>query len=205
MQDFLRREHVFLRRPLNLGSRLLVLLAAGALAAAAWLPLWEIRLVAPQYREGLSLRIHSHRLEGGHGGQDLHEINLLNHYIGMKPLAQADFTEMRWMPFALGGFVLLALRTALLGRMIGLIDVLVLFFYFTAFSVGNFQHRLHTYGHQLDPHAPMTIEPFTPILLGTQRIANFTQTSLPLAGGYCLAVVLPLLGWAIWHSRREEP
>ena len=30
------------------------------------------------------------------------EINTLNHYIGMKPIVQADFAEMTWMPFAIG-------------------------------------------------------------------------------------------------------
>lgn len=204
MNDILRREHQFLRRPLNLGSRLLMLAAAGALVAAVFLPLWRIHLVAPQYQEGLSLHIYSHQLVGGHGGQDLHEINVLNHYIGMRPLVQADFVEMKWIPFALGVFALLALRAAAIGRMISLVDLGVLFLYFGAFSLGSFYYRLYRYGHDLDPQAPMTIEPFTPVMFGSQQIANFLQTSLPSTGAYCLALVPVCIAAAMWWSRREE-
>jgi len=205
MNEFFRREHVFLRRPLNLRSRLLLLIAALAIAAAAFLPLWEIRLVAPQYQEGLALQIYAHKLVGGNGGQDLNEINTLNHYIGMKHLVEEDFVEMKWLPFAFGMFALLALRAAVMGRMIGLVDLGALYVYFSAFSLGNFYFRLYTYGHHLDPHAPMTIKPFTPILLGSQRIANFVQTSLPQSGALLLWLFPLLVLGAIWASRKEVP
>ncbi|MFT3870385.1 MAG: hypothetical protein QM715_18205 [Nibricoccus sp.] len=205
MKEFFLRENLFLRRSLNLTSRALMLLAAATIISAAFLPLWQIRLVAPQYQEGLTLRIYAYQLVGGNGGQDLHEINMLNHYIGMRPLAEADFVEMKWLPFAFGIFGLLALRAAAIGRMISLIDLGTLFLYFSIFSIGNFYYRLHTYGHTLDPHAPMTIKPFTPILIGKQQIANFVQSSTPLLGGLLLAVFLLLVIVAIWCSRKEEP
>lgn len=205
MHEFLRREIVFLRRPLNLWSRFLLLLAAGTLVAAVFLPLWKIHLVAPQYREGLALHIYSHKLVGGNGGQDLHEINTLNHYIGMRTLSKEDFAEMKWMPFALGVFVLLSLRAAVIGRMASVIDLGVLFLYFTFFSLGNFYYRLYSYGHTLDPKAPMTIELFTPVMIGSQKIANFVQTSLPQAGGLLLGVFILLVIAAGWSSRKEMP
>ena len=39
-------------------------------------------------------------------GQDIKEINLLNHYIGMKDLVAEDFTEFKWMPFVIGALVI---------------------------------------------------------------------------------------------------
>ncbi len=200
---FFRQEHVFLRRPLNLTSRVLLVLAATAVIAAAFLPLWQIRLVAPQYQEGLSLHIYAYQLVGGNGGQDIVEINTLNHYIGMHPIRQSDFVEMKWMPFAFGIFALLALRGAALGRMISLIDLGVLFLYFGAFSLGNFAYRLYSYGHELDVHAPMRIKGFTPVLIGSQQIANFVQTSLPCSGAILLGVFPVLVIAAMWFSRRE--
>jgi copper chaperone NosL len=205
MTELLRREHQFLRRPLNWRSRWLLVIAAGVLVAAAFLPLWKIHLVAPQYREGLALHIYAHQLIGGNHGQDLHEINTLNHYIGMKPLTEADFVEMKWLPFAFGVFALLALRAAAIGRIVSLIDLGVLFLYFGAFSLGSFYYRLYSYGHTLDPKAPMTIEPFTPIMLGSQKIANFVQTSLPQSGALLLALFPFFVGVAMWCSRKEEP
>jgi hypothetical protein len=204
MRNLFRREYVFLRRPLSFSARILMLLAAACLVLALLLPLWRIGLVAPQYQEGLSLRIYSYQLVAGNDGQDLHEINNLNHYIGMKPLAEADFIEMRWVPFALGLFILLALRAVAIGTMSSLIDLLTLFLYFTAFSFGSFYYRLYTYGHQLDPRAPMTIEPFTPVLIGRQQIANFLQSSWPEWGTLFLGLFPLLLVAAMWFSRKEE-
>ena len=142
MGNLLRRNYLFLSRPLSIAARILMLLGAAALIGALLLPLWRISLVAPQYQEGLSLSIHSYQLTAGNNGQDLHEINNLNHYIGMKPLAQADFFEMRWVPFALGVFMLLTLRAAAIGTIRSLVDVVALYLYFTTFSLGSFYYRL---------------------------------------------------------------
>jgi len=205
VNELFRLEYRFLGRSLNLTSRLLLVAAAVSVITAIFLPLWQIRLVAPQYQEGLALQIYAHKLVGGNGGQDLAEINTLNHYIGMKHLVEEDFVEMKWLPFAFGFFALLALRAAVIGRMISLIDLGVLFLYFSAFSLGNFYFRLYTYGHQLDPHAPMRIKPFTPILLGSQQIANFVQTSLPLSGAVFLWLFPLFVTAAIWASRKDTP
>lgn len=205
MRTLLRREYVFLRRPLSFGARILLLLAIACLALALLLPIWRIGLVAPQYEEGLSLRIYSYQLVAGNHGQDLQEINGLNHYIGMKPLVEADFIEMRWVPFALGLFILLALRATAIGTVRSLVDLLALYLYFTAFSFGSFYYRLYTYGHVLDAHAPVKIAPFTPVLIGRQQIANFQQTSWPEIGTLFLGLFPLLVIVAIWSSRKEEP
>lgn len=204
MASYTRTIYTFLRRPPSAIGRVLLVLAAAALVASLFLPLWRITLVAPQYQEGLSLHIYTYKLIAGNNGQDLHEINNLNHYIGMKAIEQADFIEMHWVPFALGVFILLALRAAAIGIMRGVVDLLVLFLYFTAFSLGSFYYRLYTYGHELDPRAPMTIEPFTPVMIGEQQIANFLQTSYPDLGAVFLGLFPLLLIAAMWFSRRAQ-
>lgn len=205
MRETLRREYVFLRRPVGLGARIFLLIAAGCLIASALLPIWQIKLVAPQYAEGLRLTIYSYKIVAGNNGQDLPEINELNHYIGMKPIAEADFFEMRWVPFTLGVFLLLTLRASVIGTMSSLVDLLALFLYFTVFSFGSFYYRMYTYGHLLDPRAPMRIKPFTPVILGHQQIANFVQSSLPEPAAVFFAAFPLLLILAMWLSRREEP
>ena len=204
MHDTLRATNRFLDRPLSAASRGLVLLGIVLLVAGAVLPLWRIELVAPQYQEGLRLDMYSHKIAAGNGGQDLAEINTLNHYIGMKPIVEADFAEMTWMPFAIGIFALLALRAVVMGRIGNLGDLTVAFSYFGAFSLSTFVYRLWSYGHHLDPHAPMRIAPFMPVVVGSQQIANFVQTSLPLAGTFCMLGFFVALVAAMWLSRREE-
>jgi hypothetical protein len=204
MHAILRSSNRFLDRPLSLASRGVVLLGIAALVAGAFLPLWRIQLVAPQYQEGLTLEMYSHKIAGGNGGQDLFEINTLNHYIGMKPIAQSDFAEMTWMPFAIGIFGLLSLRSVVMGRIGHLVDLGVLFTYFGAFSMATFAYRLWSYGHHLNPDAPMHVAPFTPVVIGRQQIANFEQTSLPMSGTACMGLFLFAILFAIWMSRQEE-
>lgn len=192
-----------LDRPVSLTGRLLVLAGVVVLVIGATLPLWRISLVAPQYAEGLTLDMYAYQIVAGNNGQDLAEINTLNHYIGMKTIAPADFLEMKLLPFAIGVFTLLALRAVVVGNIMSLVDLAVLFMYFGVFSLGSFAYRLYSYGHHLDPAAPMTIEPFMPVVIGSQQIANFVQTSIPLSGTFCMGLFLVLLVAAMWSSVRE--
>lgn len=182
----------------------MLLLAALSVACSVLFPLWQLHLIAPQYAEGLRLDIYAWKIQGGGiAGNDLNEINNLNHYIGMKSIQQADFTEMQVMPFMFGIFILLALRAAVLGQMRFIIDVFMLASWFGVFSIGSFYYRLYQYGHQLNPKAPMEVKPFTPLIFGTQQIANFTQSSYPQLGTYLLWVFMALLMIAMWLSRKE--
>ncbi len=205
MTTLLNREFRFLHNSLNLWSRLLLLAAAISVAVSVLFPLWKLHLVAPQYSDGLTMQIYAYKIHGGGlNGNDIKEINNLNHYIGMKKIDQADFTEMQIMPFMFGVFVLLALRAVVFGEMKNVIDLFVVASYFGVFSIGAFYYRLYWYGHNLDPHAPMTIKPFTPLIFGTQKIANFTQSSYPEMGTYLLWVFMALLVLAVWFSRKEK-
>jgi copper chaperone NosL len=200
----LRWEFRFLHKPLNLGSRLLLLLAAVAIGVSFCFPLWKMHLVAPQYSDGLDLLIWPYKIQGGGlNGQHLAEINNLNHYIGMKAIEQADFLEMIWMPFVFGLIILLILRSMVFGEMSNVVDLFALYTYFGLFSIGSFWYRLYQYGHNLDPRAPVHIKPFTPLLIGVKQIANFREYSYPQTGAYLLCLSVLLIVLAGWWSRKE--
>lgn len=205
MRDFIDRIPRLLDCELTARGRLLLALGAALMIVAIFLPLWQIHLVAPQYEEGLDMYIYSHKLEGGGlEGQDIVEINNLNHYIGMRPIEEADFTEMEWMPFFFGAFALLAMRAAVFARVGAVVDLLVLFVYFGAFSMYRFYYRLYTYAHDLDPKAPVDIDPFMPVIVGKNQIANFTQYSFPREGSGLLLLFLLCLVGAIWWSKKRS-
>ena len=193
---------------LDLTARLLVVAAALLMAAVYVAPLWNLTMFAPQYPEGLRLDIWSYKLEGGNGGQDLKEINVLNHYIGMRDLAAEDFTEFHWIPFVAGALGLVMLRAAVHGRMKDLVDALVLMTYFSAFSLWSFAHKLWEYGHNLSPTAAVKVPGFMPPLFGFQQIANFEVYSYPMAASYALGGATLLLvtatGLAWYRGRRQE-
>ena len=209
MRAILERSNRFLDLPLDLLPRLLLVVSAVVLAITLTQPLWIMTMFAPQYQDGLRLHIYSQQLQGGNAGQDLKEINLLNHYIGMRDLTNEDFTEFKWMPFVIGMLALLFLRAAVHGRVAPLVDAVVLFVYFGLFSLWSFGYKLYSYGHQLAPTAPVKVAPFTPPVFGYQKIANFEVYSYPAAGSYLmLATALLLvvaLGLAWWTARRTVP
>ena len=56
-------------------------------------------------------------MQGGDDGNDLTEINVLNHYIGMAELQKEDFTEFQWIPLIIGLMIVLSLRAAAIGAL----------------------------------------------------------------------------------------
>ena len=206
MHGYLARLNRFLAGPLDLGPRLLLVLAALLLVAVYIFPLWNLTMFAPQYPDGLRMDIYSYRLEGGNNGQDIREINVLNHYIGMRDLVAEDFTEFKWLPFAVGVLGLLYLRSAVLGTVGTLVDVLVLNAYFSAFALWSFGYRMYVYGHNLAPPAAVKVPPFTPPMFGYKQLANFEVYSYPQAASYAMAVSsLLLLGafFVAWRTDRK--
>jgi hypothetical protein len=203
------REVGFLDQSIDGRARLMVLAAALLLAVTYVVPLWNLTMFAPQYPDGLRLDIYSYTLVGGNGGQDVKEINVLNHYIGMRDLANESFTEFQWMPFVIGAIGVLLLRAIVYGTVGALLDVTVVFGYFGAFSGWSFAYKLYQYGHQLAPEAPIKVAPFMPPIFGYQQIANFEVYSYPRAGTYVMLSAIALLAFALarswWQSRRTVP
>jgi len=186
-----------LGEPLVQSSRLLLALLVLPLGLAFTAPLWRMDFGAPQYPQGLHLRISAHTVEG-----DINEINTLNHYIGMHRIDRAELSDLDWIPFGLGALALLCLRVAAIGDLRSLVDLCVLFVYFSGFSFARFVYKLYVFGHSLDPMAAISVDPFTPAILGTKQIANFTTTSLPGLGSVWLLLVAvglaAVFGWNLW-------
>jgi len=188
MQGFFTRLNNTLARPVGTAPRLLILAAALLLVAVYIFPLWNLTMFAPQYPEGLRLDIYSYKLEGGNHGQDVKEINVLNHYIGMRDLVAEDFTEFKWLPFIVGALGLLYLRAAVMGTVGALVDVLVLNIYFSAFALWSFGYRMYVYGHTLAPTAAVKVPPFMPPMFGAKQLANFEVYSYPQAASYAMGL-----------------
>lgn len=206
----LEKYQSFFEHPISLSARTVMVAAALVLIWAFVAPLWTMSFTSNQYPDPLRLTIHIDHLEGQKtpGRDDLREINSLNHYIGMRPLLESEFPEFRWLPFALGFFVLIIARALFFGKLRDLIDIVVLYAYFSLFSLWDFGRRLYEYGHNLNPEAPIKVEPFTPPLYGRVKIANFWIESYPGGASYALGVfgllLVVALIIALGHARRIE-
>lgn len=207
MHAFFVRFNRILNSPLDLWPRLCLVVAALLLTAIYVFPLWNMTMFAPQYPEGLRLDIFSHALVGGNGGQDLKEINLLNHYIGMRDLAIEDFTEFKWLPFAVGIIALLYLRASVIGTLGSLVDVFVVNLYFSLFSLWSFGYKLYSYGHTLSPTASVRVDPFMPPMFGYKQLANFEVYSYPALASYAMGISTLLVTIALvvtWRRARRD-
>ena len=206
MKTSFERFSRLLEKPLETGPRVLLLAAALLFVPAYLAPLWKMTMFAPQYPDGLRMQIYSYKLTGGNGGQDVKEINVLNHYIGMHELSTADFAEFKWIPFVVGALGLVFLRAALLGRTGTLLDLFVLYLYFGLFSLWSFGYKLYSYGHNLAPTASVKVAPFMPPLMGYKKLANFEVYCYPAVGSYALAgvaVVLLIAAYVAWRGSRR--
>jgi len=204
MKEKLKKFNEYLNQPLTMKSRILIFIAALILIPSFFAPLWKLDFGSQQYPEGLELFIYANTMEGGDEGNDLTEINVLNHYIGMAELREDDFTEFKWIPLVIGLMIVISLRAAAIGSLKSLVDILVFIFYFAAFSLWRFWHMLYTYGHNLDPKAAVQVEPFTPPVFGSKMVGQFTVDSYPSTGTYFLILFAILVIASIYFTYIQQ-
>ncbi|MEK7824526.1 MAG: hypothetical protein AAB290_05750 [Candidatus Eisenbacteria bacterium] len=161
------------------------------------LPIWTMKLWAPQYREGLTLMIYTNTIKG-----DLQNINILNHYVGMHAITPDDFKEFQYLPQALTFFGVMALIGALVNRRWVAILGWLAFTGFAVYMFSDYAKWLWHYGHDLDPRAALKLPTFTPPLIGMSRMANFRVLSLPGPGTVLLGLAWLLGPIAIWLEVR---
>jgi copper chaperone NosL len=162
----------------------LLLLAAALLLIPAWsLPLWSIRIVAPQYNDGLGMHIGIRDIVG-HAEHDIQNINILNHYIGMKPIVPAEVTPLEVMPHALAFLMASALVVMLIARRWAVIGWLAAFVVVGLAGLYEFYSWNHDFGHNLSPDAPIKVPGmvYSPPLIGTKTLLNFHASSWPSWG-----------------------
>ena len=172
-------------------SRIGMVVAALLLGLPFVRPLWHIGLIAPQYPEGLGLYIWINQITG-QKPQDLDSINGLNHYIGMKEIVPESIPELRFMPYLVGGLLVLGLLTALAGKRPLLYAWTGLFVLLSLAGLADFWKWGYDYGHNLDPTAAIRVPgmAYQPPLIGAKQLLNFYATSWPAAGGWALILSL---------------
>ena len=179
---------------LSRNSRILIGVAALSLIGLYFVPLWNINLAAPQYPEGLGMRIWLDAITGLKPN-DLGSINNLNHYIGMKPIEPDSIPELRYMPVIVGLLVATGAAVALAGRRALAWIWLGAFVLLGVAGMVDFYRWGYDYGHDLDQENAIIKVPgmtYQPPLIGSKKLLNFTATSLPAAGAIIATLSLGL-------------
>jgi hypothetical protein len=176
-----------------------MLLAGLVFAASVLFQYWSLTLHAPQYPDGLEVTIFTHKVVG-----DVSEVDGLNHYIGMMPLAQAAEIERNIATPATIIIIVLAMVAAFLrDKWTSLLAVGIVLFPVVFFI--DLYFWLYKAGHDLDPTAALSssIKPFTPAILGEGVVGQFSTTA-SLGFGFWLAVIAAMMALAGIVGRLRE-
>lgn len=185
-------------------SRILVAVSALLMISAYFVPLWQILMWAPQYPEGLEMKIWINTLSG-----DVKIISALNHYIGMKHIEVDMFPEFKYMIYIVGFLLGFGFLTALVSKRFFLWTYCGLIVSTGVAALVDFYLWGYDYGHNLDPTAPIVVPgmSYQPPLIGTKLLLNFTAFSGPDIGGWIFIIagvmVFGVLAYEIYMSRKK--
>jgi copper chaperone NosL len=175
-------------------ARVITFICGIGLIAVLFVPLWQIELAAPQYPEGLVLKMYPNKLAG-----NVDIINGLNHYIGMKTLHADNFIEFTVLPYIIGFFAAFCFLVALINKRKWLIALLSSFILFGIIAMVDFYRWNYNYGHDLDPNAPIQMPgmSYQPPIIGYKQLLNCGAYSIPDIGGWIFISVGVLLVTAV--------
>jgi copper chaperone NosL len=176
--------------------RIILAFAAGLLVSSMFLPIWQIQLIAPQYPEGLGLKIFASKLGG-----DVDIVNGLNHYIGMQTLHADNFIEFTVLPYLIIFLIVWQMLTIFINKKKWYLINAVIFIVLAIICMADFYRWEYNYGHNLNPDAPIQVPgmSYDPPLIGYKQLLNFSAYSIPDSGGwtYIGAGVLIVLSYLL--------
>ncbi|MBL1244058.1 MAG: cytochrome C [Sulfurimonas sp.] len=174
--------------PKEAHNNLQEMIDSGSEIGVASVPIWSVSLEAPNYPKevfpmGIPVYFHFDGFSG-----EVHEMNTINHYIGMDPMWIGGQFER-----AIGMYALLALS--------------LVFVYFIAYNkrifsllmlipvamplifLAEYAYWLYWFGHNLHNWGAFNIKPFMPTVFGDGKVAQFITHSYPATGFFVLLAI----------------
>ena len=190
-------------------SRILMIVSPLLFIGLFIFPLWNITLEAPQYPTPLGMDIHINDFRDTNP-YDIKNINLMNHYVGMKYIPDA-IPEFKSFPIGIIISMVLGLFAAYKGTPKWYLAWFILMIVISSVGLIDFYLWEHDYGHNLDPKAIMQFKNedgspmgFQPPMFGSKDILNFRAHSYPRLGAYFLSLGIGLSFLAYILGKREN-
>ena len=182
--------------------KILMVAAALLLLTLFVTPLWRITLGAPQYPDGITMYIWVNQITGD-TPNTLQNINILNHYVGMKFIEPDSIPELQYFPYIITGMALLGFVFGLTGNRKLVITWVVAMVILGIFGIYDFYLWEYDYGHNLDPKAPIQVPgmAYQPPVFGSKMLLNFKADSYPYWGGLFLGISLMLASISAYISK----
>jgi copper chaperone NosL len=185
-------------------SRILMMISALLLLGLFIAPMWRITLEAPQYPTPIGMNIWVNKITDVNP-HDVKNINLMNHYVGMKEIPE-ELEEFKYFPIIAITMTCLGLLFGFLGKRKLYLTWFVIMVLLGAAGLYDFYLWEYNYGHDLDPTAAIKIpgQGYQPPLIGAKQILNFRAISLPQFGAYMMfsGIILSLLSFFV--AKREK-
>lgn len=185
-------------------SRWLMAIAALLLLMLFVFPIWQITLIAPQYPDGITLYIWVNQITGDSPGT-LQNINILNHYVGMKYIEPDSIPELTYFPYIIGFMTVLGLIFAFIGKRILYLIWTLLMGLLGILGIYDFYLWEYDYGHNLSPTAPIKVPgmAYQPPLFGEKYLLNFLAKSYPDWGTYFMVIAIAMAFVAFWLLQKR--
>ena len=182
---------------------ILQIAAVICLALIFLFPIWHITLIAPQYPKGVTMYIWLDHFSGDEPGT-IQNINILNHYVGMKMIEKEMFPELIYFPKIVIAFIVLGLLALIKKGKFIWIFALILFLTAIA-GIYDFYLWEYEYGHNLADNAPIKVpgQAYQPPLIGRKALLNFIAVSYPSMGGYLYGLAFLFSAMAAWLLRKK--
>jgi len=167
-------------------------------------PIWRISLEAPQYPDGVTMYIWINKL-GGKTRGTLQNINILNHYVGMKPIDPESIPELKYFPLVIVAMSLLGVIFGLINKSGLWIVWIALLLILGIIGIYDFYLWEYDYGHNLADDAPIKVPGmvYQPPLIGSKKLLNFNAISYPYWGA--LFILIPMiLCFTAYYFRRKK-
>jgi hypothetical protein len=166
-------------------------------------PLWRITLEAPQYPEGVTMYIWINQITGDSPGT-LQNINILNHYVGMKYIEPDSIPELTYFPYIVAALGLFGLLAAFINKPKVYLFWAITFLTLDAAGIFDFYLWEYDYGHNLSDTAPIKVpgQAYQPPLIGSKMLLNFNAISYPATGGIAMGIGLFLSFVSYFISKR---
>jgi len=171
------------------------------------LPIWRVVLDAPQYPrssfpKGIVVNVFFTGPKNACKNTEcLHEIDTLNHWVGMEPTTSVAPIEKKVAPFSYILFAVMVIMFILSSRRIYgwllLVPILLPLLYALDYSFWN-----HWLGYNLHEWASFKIRPFTPMVFGVGKVAQFTVRMHP-AVGFFLLLISSALFFLAYMSKKK--
>lgn len=192
---------------MNKSSKILMGIAALLLLSLFATPLWRITLEAPQYPDGITMYIWVNKITGD-TDYTLQNINILNHYVGMKYIEPDSIPELTYFPYIIIGMTIIGLLFSFIGNRKLVLTWVLTMVVLGVLGIYDFYLWEYDYGHNLNPNAPIKVPgmAYQPPVFGSKMLLNFNAISYPYWGGLFLGIsmVLATISFFISGKKKEN-